>query len=314
MKIIRGLKNYPCLTGRSVVAIGNFDGVHLGHQALLRTISERATQEDLSTVVIIFEPQPLEWFCPEQAPARLTPFHEKIRIFEKWGVDYVLCLPFDRRLSALTPQSFIETCLMRQLNTAVLFVGEDFRFGYQRQGDIHLLATYARQGYFDCVQIPTVSVAGDKISSTLIRQALSRYDFEYASQLLGRPYAITQRVRRGDQRGRTLGFPTLNLLIKHPRLVLSGVFAVEVRLPSGASYQGVANLGLRPTVNGTRPQLEAHLFGFNQEIYGQMVTVIMRQFIRAEQRFPNLEALQAQIQQDVSAARQFFAHNEYAVK
>lgn len=306
MKIIRGLHNLPVFTQATAVTIGNFDGLHLGHQQIIQGLQVTAKELGLATVVVLFEPQPLEFLQPDSAPSRLTPLHEKIRLFAKLEIDYLVCLRFDANLMHIPAQAFIDDILIKRLNVRTLFVGDDFRFGYKRQGNHALLMQAAAIANFQLASCPTVMLDGNRISSTRVRQALLQPDFPQAAALLGRPYALNGRIKHGDKRGRLLGFPTANIVLKHDKLILSGVFAVTAVLENQQSYQGVANLGLRPTVDGLQRKLEVHLFDFDNDLYGQCLEVIFKHKLRDEQRFADIDALKYQIQQDVIAAKNFF--------
>ncbi|NNM60390.1 MAG: bifunctional riboflavin kinase/FAD synthetase [Legionellales bacterium] len=312
MKIIRGLHNLPVFTQKTAVSIGNFDGLHLGHQRIIEMITQVAKQQNLLTVVILFEPQPLEFFNAESAPARLTPLHEKFKLLAEAGIDYLVCLYFNQKLSQMPASVFIQQILLDHLKVAYLLVGHDFRFGYRREGDFDLLKNKAQNEGFQLANCPAVQFDNVRISSTRVRDALQRSDFAEAARLLGRSYSLEGHVKFGEQRGRLLGFPTANLLLKHDKLILSGVFAVEVEAESFGFYRGVANLGVRPTINsGLSCRLEVYLFDFNGNLYGKRLKVIFRAKIRDEQRFSNVEALKKQIQQDVLATETFFQMGKY---
>jgi len=290
-----------------VLTIGNFDGVHLGHQALLQRLRRQATEMGLPLVVMLFEPQPLEFFRGADAPARLTRLREKLMIFEPFAVDYVIVIPFNQRFSELTAQHFIDEILLHRLKVKYLMVGDDFRFGHQRQGDYALLQKTSLRVGFTLEQMPPVYDAeGHRISSTLIREVLAVGDFAQAERWLGRPYRWCGRVIRGDQRGRELGFPTANLRPHRNKSPLMGVYAVRV-MWRGQEYQGVANVGKRPTIGGLQFLLEVHIFEFNQTIYGDFIDVQFEQKIRAERQFPSLDALRQQIQLDQQQAQDYFA-------
>jgi riboflavin kinase/FMN adenylyltransferase len=306
MKIIRGLHNLPTFTQATAVTIGNFDGIHLGHQRIVETLLATAKQRHMPSVLILFEPQPLEFLQPEQAPSRITPFHEKVQLLREMGLDYLVCLYFNQKLVGMRAKEFINTILLERLKTGYLLVGDDFRFGYKREGNHELLAAAALEHHFELASFPTVMQDELRVSSTRVRQALRHHDFKHAALLLGRPYSLSGHVKPGDQRGRLLGFPTANILLKHDKLVLSGVFAVDVMLEDHQYYHGVANLGVRPTVDGLRRKLEVHLFDFAGDLYGQRLKVIFKYKIRDEQRFADIDALKQQIWQDVIAAKAFF--------
>lgn len=310
MKILHGFHSQ--LYQKSLLAIGNFDGVHRGHQAILSALVDLGRTEKKPTALLLFEPQPLEYFQGESAPKRLTPFHQKVRLLSQYPIDYLICQPFNALLAQAKPQTFIEKILIERFQASAVLVGEDFRFGYQRQGELSHLQAY--EGALTTYPMPTTHLNDEKISSTRVRQALLAHDFKTAHCLLGRPFGLTQRVRPGYQRGRHLGFPTLNLLIKHPCFILSGVFAAHIVLDSGQVYQGVINIGKRPTVDGSYPLLEAHLFGFSGDLYGEEVSVYPCYYLRGEAKFASLDQLKAQIHADVAQAQAYFASDEYRPK
>ncbi len=311
MELIRGLYNLrPCHRG-CVATIGNFDGVHLGHQAVLGQLAEQADELGLPLVVITFEPYPQEFFAPEgESPPRLTRFREKLQALRRYGVDRVLSLRFDHPLSQMSAEAFIQQLLVDGLDVRYLVVGDDFHFGHQRRGDIAMLRTAGEQHGFQVVEMHTFEVDGARVSSTRVREALSAGELNRAAQLLGRSYRMSGRVVQGDQRGRTIGFPTANIHLHRRVTPLRGVYAVEMFGLSNdlaLPVKGVANIGHRPTVNGTRCQLEVHLFDFDREIYGEYVQVEFVARLRDEQRFESFEDLKVQIERDASQARALFA-------
>ena len=306
MKFIRGIHNLNEQHRGCVLTIGNFDGVHRGHQALMSRLCEEGRKRNLPVVVMVFEPQPLELFAGDKAPARLTRLREKLRYLAEAGVDKVLCVRFDRRFAALSAQSFISELLVEKLDVKYLAVGDDFRFGAGRQGDFLLLQKAGAEYGFDVVSTETFCDGGKRISSTAVRQALAADDLALAQSLLGHPFSISGRVVHGDALGRTLGFPTANLPLRRSVSPVKGVYAVEVRGLTPEPLPGVANIGTRPTVKGLRQQLEVHLLDINMDLYGRHIDVVLKQKIRNEQRFASLEALKEQIAKDVVTARQFF--------
>ncbi|OAT49613.1 riboflavin kinase/FMN adenylyltransferase [Kluyvera georgiana ATCC 51603] len=257
-------------------------------------------------VVMIFEPQPLELFAADKAPARLTRLREKLRYLAESGVDYVLCLRFDRRFAALTAQDFISELLVKRLGVQFLAVGDDFRFGAGRQGDFLLLQKAGADFGFDITSTQTFCHGGVRISSTAVRQALADDNLEQAERLLGHPFIISGRVVHGDELGRTIGFPTANLPLRRQVSPVKGVYAVEVAGLGDKPLPGVANIGTRPTVAGMRQQLEVHLLDVAMDLYGRHIDVILRKKIRNEQRFASLDELKAQIARDVLTAREHF--------
>lgn len=307
MELIRGVHNLRPRHRGCVATIGNFDGVHLGHQAVLGQLAQKADELRLPAVVIIFEPQPQEFFAPDRAPPRLTRFREKLQALRRYAVDRVLCIRFDRAFSQLPAEGFIERILSDGLDVRYLVVGDDFHFGHQRRGDFAMLQAAGAKRGFPVVNMHTFGIDGERVSSTRVRDALAAGDLERAEQLLGRPYRMSGRVAHGDRRGRTIGFPTANLHLHRRSTPVQGVYAVEVFGLEGEPLPGVANVGNRPTVDGTRSLLEVHLLDFSREIYGCHVHVDFLQRIRAEKRFESFEALKQQIERDAQAARDFFS-------
>ncbi|SCZ51645.1 bifunctional riboflavin kinase/FAD synthetase [Thiohalomonas denitrificans] len=306
MELIRGLHTLKPRHRGSVATIGNFDGVHLGHQAVLGQLAEKGAELCLPTVVITFEPLSREYFAPESAPPRLTRFREKVKALRRYSVDRMLVLPFNRKLAGLSAEAFIRQVLVEGLGVRYLVVGDDFHFGAGREGDFAMLQKAGRDYGFDVVNMHTLSLNGERVSSTRIREALQNGHLEIAEQLLGRPYRMCGRVVHGDQRGRSIGFPTANIRMHRIVAPVDGVFAVEMFGVKGEPLPGVANVGKRPTVDGTRSLLEVHLFDFSGDLYGRHVQVDFLKRIRPEKRFESFEALKQQIEKDSSEARRFF--------
>jgi riboflavin kinase/FMN adenylyltransferase len=303
VRIHRGL---PASADRPVaLTIGNFDGIHRGHQAMLQRLIEAADDLRLSPAVMTFEPHPREFFAPDSAPPRLTPLRAKLEFFRAFGLSSVYVARFDRRLAALDPATFIEDVLVARLGARWVLVGDDFRFGKGRAGDVATLRAHART--FSVEAMGTVETEGLRVSSTAVRDALTAGDMERVTALLGRPYAMAGRVGHGDKLGRQLGFPTANIALRH-RPALAGIFAVRVHGLPGGVRTGVASLGVRPTVKtGGRPLLEVFVFDLDQPIYGRRVTVEFVHKLRDEVRYPDIDALAAQIRTDVAQARDYFA-------
>jgi len=289
-----------------VATIGNFDGVHRGHQVIIQQVKTRAQYLDLPSVIIIFEPQPQEFFAPDKAPARLTRLREKLLAFQHYQVDRVLCLQFNRQFAQLTATDFIEQILVRGLHIKHLVVGDDFHFGQGRQGNFATLQQAGQQYDFTVESCHTFIVGDTRVSSTRIRAAMAQGDLHTSQQLLGRTYRLCGRVRYGQQLGRSLGFPTANIFLHRTKSPIHGVFAIKMYGVTAQPLFGVANLGTRPTVGGARLLLEVHLFDFNESIYGRYVEVEFMQQLRAEKKFPSFEDLKQQIQLDVQAARMLF--------
>lgn len=306
MELIRNLHNLRAAPRGCVATIGNFDGVHLGHQAVLTQLAARAAELRLPSVVILFEPLPREFFHPASAPPRLTRLREKLMVLQQHGIDNVLCLRFDAKLAAMRASEFIDRILVRGLTVRHLVLGDDFHFGKDREGNFDTLRAAGRAHGFEVASMPTFQVAGERVSSTRIRQALQRGDLGTAEALLGRRYCLCGRVRRGDALGRKLGFPTANLALGWPLPPVHGIYAVEVFGLVREPLPGAASIGSRPAVNGQEHRLEVYLLDFNGDIYGRHLRVELLHKIRNEAHFDSLDALKTQIASDVEATRQFF--------
>ena len=282
----------------AAVAIGNFDGVHVGHQAILSALTTAAKKNKLTSIVVLFEPHPKEFFLKAVAPRRLQNLRDKVSLIKSFGIDQVVCLRFSQKMANLTPIEFIKNILQQQLNTKVLVLGEDFRFGKNRSGDINTL----QNAGFDIIKTPTTRYQGEKISSTWVREAVLMNDFNLAEQLMQHPYIISGHVVHGNKHGRLLGYPTINIMLK-ANIALHGIYAVRVKLHDKI-YEGVANIGRRPALNPIlHPLLEVYIFNYNQECYGAIAEVIFVTKIREEQMFENLEALKTQISEDAKLAQ-----------
>ena len=305
MQILRhfpGNKSQPC-----ALAIGNFDGVHLGHQALLKKLKTVANEQSLQTAVMTFEPHPREFFMPEKAPARLASLREKLERFTDAGVDVVYLCRFNQRFASFSSDEFIQDVLIHSLNAKTILVGEDFRFGAGRRGGV---VDIAKAG-LNLISLPQVNLSdvdinsfgdSERVSSTRVRNALETGQLNVAKNLLGRPYSISGKVIHGAQLGRKLGFPTANVHMRHERPALTGVYAVKLD-----GLNGVANLGVRPTIAGVpKLLLEVHLFDFDGDLYDQHVHVEFFHKIRDEMKFDGLDALKAQIAKDAQVAQHFF--------
>jgi len=304
MELIRGLHNLRARHRGNVATIGNFDGVHLGHQAVFRHLLDKAADLGLPSTVITFEPQPQELFSPQSAPARLTRFREKLQAIADAGVERVMLLEFNARLAGMPAGDFVSRLLVEGLGVRYLFVGDDFRFGRGREGDISLLRAKGEAHGFEVDNMSTFSVEERRVSSTRVREALRDGDLAGAERLLGRPYKICGRVAHGDERGRSIGFPTANLDLHRRFSPLQGVYAVRVLGLAEEPWPGVGNIGTRPTVTGdSRYLLEVHLFDFQREIYGRHVQVEFVRKLRDERRFASFDELRAQIERDAQAAR-----------
>ncbi len=308
MQIIRGLHNIRAEHFGCVATIGNFDGVHLGHQAVFRHLREQAKRLKQPSTIITFEPQPLEFFCPERAPARLTRFREKVRVLCEIGIDRMVILEFNARLAKMSAQQFVHELLIDGLGVQFLYVGDDFRFGQKRQGDYTLLQEMGAKSGFEVANLHTFEVEADRVSSTRIRELLVQARFSAATECLGRPYQICGRVVHGDERGRTIGFPTANINLHRQVSPLRGIYVVKVYgLPEGP-IDGVANVGTRPTITGSSHcLLEVHLFDFARSIYGQHIEVEFLHKLRDEVQFKSFDKLKLQIERDAQQARDYFA-------
>ena len=306
MLVFRGVPERA--TTSTVLTIGNFDGVHRGHRALLAELTAKARELALPATVLTFEPHPRELFAPEQAPARLASLRDKIELLAEAGVDRVHVCRFTRQLASLTAEQFIENILVRGLSVRHLIIGDDFRFGRGRRGDFALLQQAGREHRFVVEAMRTVDFGGVRVSSSAVRAALAGGDIERAEELLGRAFVMAGRVMDGKKLGRTIGFPTANIQVRRKRLPLSGVFAVTVSGIGPQPLPGAANLGVRPTVaDGLKPVLEVHLLDFDRDIYGSHVDVNFMHKLRDEAKFDSLDALKAQIARDVADVRAYFA-------
>ena len=302
MELIRGLLNLRERQRGCVVTIGTFDGIHLGHRALLDRLKERAAQLSAPTVVLTFEPMPREYLSPAAPPARLTSLRERWRVLEGLSLDNVLVLRFGEALRNLTGEAFAAV-LAGDLAARAVIVGHDFRFGCNGEATAPMLAEAGRRLGFSVDVVPPVLLDGERVSSSGVREALGRGDFETAKRRLGRPYTMRGRVVPGQRLGRDLGFPTANLRIERRRAPLEGIFAVRVHGIRATPLPGVASLGTRPTVGGVHTLLEVHLFDFAADIYGRELEVEFVAKLRDEERFATLEALVEQIHRDAAEAR-----------
>jgi riboflavin kinase/FMN adenylyltransferase len=312
MQILRGLSSpdsHPI-----ALTIGNFDGVHLGHQALLKQLMAAAKARNLDSAVLVFEPHPREFFSPQQAPARLTNLREKLECFEEMGLNRVYVCHFDEELAKTSALDFVDILQMK-LQAKFVLIGDDFRFGSGRLGDFDLMRQRGLALGFDVQAMASVCENNLRVSSTAVRLALQQGDLKLAESLLGRHYSMSGRVEHGQHLGRKLGYPTANIQLKHNCPPLTGVFAVQMKIEAGAWLNGVASLGVRPTVevNG-KPILEVHLFDFAEEIYEQHVQVAFLKKLRDEKKFDGLESLKLQIDDDAQRAKQFFATTEQELR
>ena len=305
----RDLGNAALGKASVVVAIGNFDGFHLGHQQLIKTLKVRSKELSLKSTVVTFEPHPQTYFQPDVRLSRLSSVREKLELFRVYGVERVIALRFNEQLASLSAEDFVRKYLVESLSASHVVVGYDFGFGAGRSGTTEGLQALGDAYGFGVSRVAAVSIDGEKIGSTRVREVLQSGDLALAARLLGRPYAISGRVLYGDQRGRTWGFPTANLLVERHNPPLRGVFAVEVGGVEEGLLPGVANLGFRPTVGGDRLLLEVHLINFSGTFYGDRVRVIFRKRIRAETKFDSFDALKDQIHKDTLAAAAWLTAN-----
>jgi len=305
MHLIRGLPPAGLLKGGQALTVGTYDGLHLGHQALLERLRGHAVRLGVATLMVTFEPMPREYLMPDNPPARLTSLRERWRCLERLQLERLCVLRFGAATRGLSADQFAQL-IAERLNPAVVVVGHDFRFGRNGDGTAEkLLAAGQRLGFAVDIVEPVTS-DGERLSSSAIREALAVADLARAERLLGRPYTMTGRVVRGEQLGRKLGYPTANIRFPHRRLPVAGIFAVRIRIRGGADapLAGVASVGTRPTVGGTEPWLEVHVFDFVGDLYGREIAVECVQFLRSELKFGSLDAMVAQIHQDAAQARQ----------
>ncbi len=307
MELIRDFHNLRPHHRGCVATIGAFDGVHLGHQSVLRQLIDKGRELGLPTTVIVFEPLPREFFAPHQAPARLMSFREKFLALRELGIDRVMRIRFSDSFREMGAMEFIRRLFVNGLEVRFIVVGDDLRFGRNRSGDFSLLKRAGQDFGFEVVDTHTLTFDEERVSSTRIREVLADADFALAEKLLGRPYSISGRVIVGQQLGRQLGVPTANLELHRLRSPLSGVFAVEVEGVGDKPLPGVANVGVRPTVdNLPKAILEAHILGFSGDIYRRNIRVVFRKRLRSEIKFDNLDQLREQIHRDIGQARTFF--------
>jgi riboflavin kinase/FMN adenylyltransferase len=314
MEFIRGLHNLKPRHRGCAVTIGNFDGAHVGHQAVIDQLARKASTLKLPTTLVLFEPQPLEYFRPDAVPARLMRLREKIQTLRGYPLDRVLCVEFVASFAALSAEQFIQRVLIDGLSVRYLVVGDDFRFGAGRRGDFAMLQQAGNEQGFEVAATRTVASDGARISSTRIREKLEAGDLVAAARLLGRPYGMSGRVAHGNKLGRTLGIPTANIHVHRRRTPVAGIFVAEVLGLGDKALPGVASVGTRPTVDAsTRTLLEVHLFDFKRDIYGAHVTVNFLRKLREEKRFSSLDELRSWIERDITDARAFFRENPAAV-
>ena len=308
MELIRGLHNLRPRHKPCVLTIGAFDGVHIGHQRVLQGLLDKSRELGLPSTIIVLEPLPREYFAPTEAPPRLMSFGEKFVALRRLGLDRILRVRFTRTLSEIPAREFIEDIFVDKLGVKYMVVGDDLRFGHDREGDFALLSELGEKHNFQVDDSETFAIESERVSSTRIRAALQNDQFELAERLLGKPYQITGKVIYGMQAGRTLGAPTANLELHRYRAALSGVYAVEVRgITDDTAYFGVANVGTRPTMGDlVKAILEVHILDFSGSLYGKTIHVRFKKKLRDERKFPNIDELKAQIHKDLAIGSEYF--------
>lgn len=302
MELIRGLHNIREQHKGCVLTIGKFDGVHLGHRAVLSNVVKQARRLGLPSTVMVFEPQPEEVFNPTGAPARLSRLRDKYEQLKSIGIDRLLCVKFNANFASMSPEYFVESLLVKQLGIRFLVVGDDFRFGKGRVGDFNTMLNAGKKFDFTVVSTQSFRRRDCRISSTEVRDALANGDFAEAEAMLGRPFEIAGKVVHGEKKGRTIGFPTANVLLKRCKTPVNGVFAVKLHVNNQTVF-GVANIGTRPTLAGQRSQLEVHLFNFDGNLYGLYIRVELITKLRDEKKFDSFELLHKQIIKDADQAK-----------
>ncbi|BCV41758.1 bifunctional riboflavin kinase/FAD synthetase [Shewanella algae] len=303
MELIRGIHNILPAHRGCVLTIGNFDGVHRGHAEVIANLVKKARHFGLPATLMTFEPQPQELFRGQDAPARLSLLRDKVKLLAELGIDRLVCVNFNQKFAQMPAKEFVEELLVRKLGVKYLVVGDDFCFGRARQGNFELLRSAGEQHGFAVVSTQSFLVGDHRVSSTMVRDALAKGNLEQARRLLGHLYTLSGKVAHGKKLGRTLGFPTANIAMKRKVVPVRGVFAVRLWWDGSEQYDGVANVGFRPTVQGQNCQLEVHLFDFEGDLYGRKVEVELVAKIRDEKPFESLEALKKQIMNDADEAR-----------
>ena len=303
MELIRGIHNILPQHHGCVLTIGNFDGVHRGHAEVINRLVEKAKHLDLPAVVMTFEPQPQEFFRGENAPALLSLLRDKVMLLDELSIERMLCINFNKKFADYTAEDFVEQLLVKALGVKYLVVGDDFCFGKQRQGNFNMLRKAGEKFGFAVVSTQSFVLGDKRVSSTEVRRLLAEGNMEQARRLLGHPFILSGKVAHGQKIGRTIGFPTANIALKRKVTPVRGVFAVKLYWDNSDIYEGVANVGFRPTVNGQVCQLEVHLFDFDGDLYGKAVEVELVAKIRDEQPFGSLDALKKQIKNDADRAK-----------
>ncbi|MFM1806189.1 MAG: hypothetical protein RL212_448 [Pseudomonadota bacterium] len=315
MKVIRGIppvSNWtPC-----ALTIGNFDGVHRGHQALLKKLVQTAKEKNIQSCVMTFEPHPIEYFAPEKAPSRILSLRDKLEALAEVGIDQVLVIHFNQHFANLSPTEFVEKILVKGLQVQSILIGDDFHYGAKRAGNFSSLCEAGQKYGFTVERMDTLEENNQRISSSATREALNQGDLNLARQLLGRPYMLSGHVLHGQKLGRTLGFPTLNVSLANKlhrrKPAAQGIFIAQVHGLSDNPLPAVASLGQRPTVDDSgRYLLEVHIFNFNQSVYGKLVRIELLEKIRDEAKYNDLETLKNAIDQDATAAKNYFEINDH---
>jgi riboflavin kinase/FMN adenylyltransferase len=309
MQLIQETGGVPVssLARGSIATVGVYDGLHIGHQKLLDCVIAEAKACNLPSVLMSFEPTPQEFFSPQNPPPRLMRFGEKLRALEEYGIDVYYSAHFDSAMRAISAEAFIQEILLDSLNVRKLIVGENFHYGMNRGGNIEHLEHAAAKLDFEVIRVPGVTLDGETVSSTAVRQALSAGDLKRTAEMLGHPYRMSGEVIQGKHLGRKLGFPTANIDPDRQQVAFMGIFAAQVFGLGETPLDGVASLGTRPTVNGTRPLLEVHIFDFDEDIYGQDLQVDFIEKLRDEEKFDDLDALIEQMHKDAARAREILA-------
>ena len=307
MELVRGLQNISKAARGCVLTVGNYDGVHLGHQQMIGALKRRALELDAPATVLVFEPSSKEFIDPDSAPPRLTRWREKFNVLATLGVDRLVTLRFDEHMRAMTPESFVDELIVGSLGARHVVVGDDFRYGSNAGGTIETLRAAGRARGFGVEQMPPFEIEGVRVSSTAVRERLERADYFGAARLLGRRYRMSGRVTQGKRLGRTLGFPTANLRLLRRKSPMCGVLAVRVHGIEPQPLGGVASLGTRPTVNGSEPLLEVHVFDFSGDLYGRLIEVEFIAKLRDEVKFDSLDSMVMQMKIDAEVARELLS-------
>jgi len=306
MLLITDLRKITERFTNSVLTLGNFDGIHLGHQELVRMVIGRAREIGGQSIVVTFRPHPLKVLAPEKCPPLISIYEEKIGLFEKLGIDVLVKIPFSLQFAEMTPREFVKGVLCDTLGAKDIFVGYNYRFGKGREGTTQMLKQMGREFGFKVHEVEQISLDGEVISSTKIRQLLKDGEVEHAARFLGRPYAITGIVIKGESRGKILGFPTANIASKHSIVPANGVYAVRL-LARERCHDGIVNIGVRPTFDTRSLAIEAHVFSFNEDLYGEEITLFFIRKLREERKFETVEKLIEQISKDIETAKEVLA-------